>query len=240
MELSEFDYGGLELEIFQSARCWRRYWMGSVREHLGSVVLEVGAGIGTVTRGLCSSVEMWTALEPDPKLCVLISESLPKYCTNVTVVNGRLCEIGPETKCDSILYIDVLEHIEDDRQEVIEACRRLKPGGKLIILVPAHQSLFSSFDAAIGHYRRYKSESLESLRPSEMNVISSRYLDSVGYLLSWANARLLSQSVPTKAQITFWDRFIIPLSRVLDRLLGYRFGKSLLVVWQAPMVENGS
>ena len=78
--------------------------------------------------------------------------SLPKHCQAIT---GTLASLDPEVKADTILYIDVMEHIAGDRQEMADAAARLRPGGHLIVLSPAHQWLFSPFDEAIGHYRRY-------------------------------------------------------------------------------------
>jgi len=232
-ESKEFEYSGNELETFALANNWRRYWMNMVREYLGAEVLEVGAGIGTITKGLREPGVRWVALEPDDKMFHVLESEFRNFGSEVEVFGETLTEYAGTDKFDSILYFDVLEHIEFDAQEVELACSKLNPNGYLIILVPAHQSLFSPFDKAIGHFRRYGRRSLGSLRPNNMNQVLSRYLDSGGYFLSWANSKFLEQSAPTRSQVYFWDSFVIPVSRIVDSLLGFRFGKSLLVVWQA-------
>ena len=133
---------------------------------------------------------------------------------------------------DSILYIDVLEHIELDAAELTQATQHLKPLGHLIVLSPAHQWLYSPFDARIGHFRRYNRRSLTRITPSAARLVLVRYLDSVGLCASVANRVILRQSLPTPAQVLFWDRRMITVSRVLDPLLNYLVGKSILAVWR--------
>ena len=229
-----FEYSGNELETFALAKNWRKYWMDMVRGFLGSDVLEVGAGIGTITAGLRRPEMNWVALEPDDEMFRVLEKEFQNLDSGMAIFGKTLSEYSGLEKFDSVLYFDVLEHIEHDSKEVELACSKLNPNGYLIILVPAHQSLFSPFDTEIGHFRRYDRQSLDLLKPKNMNQVLSRYLDSGGYFLSWANSRFLAQSAPTTTQIRFWDTFVIPVSRLVDRLLGFRFGKSLLVVWQIP------
>jgi SAM-dependent methyltransferase len=136
-----------------------------------------------------------------------------------------------EASFDTILYVDVLEHIEDDRGELERAAARLRPGGRLVVLAPAHQWLFSPFDSAIGHFRRYTKRSLRELAPPGLELTRLRYLDSVGLLASGANRFLLKSSSPNLGQIRFWDRVLVRASRMVDPLLAYSVGKSVLSVW---------
>ena len=133
---------------------------------------------------------------------------------------------------DTILYLEVLEHIADDRAELARAARLLSPRGHLIVLGPAHQFLFSRFDAAIGHYRRYNRKVLRALTPPDCVFEASMMLDSAGFFASMANRLLLSAPLPSKRQIAVWDKLLVPVSRVLDRMTGYRFGKSVVAVWR--------
>ncbi|NIQ14480.1 MAG: methyltransferase type 12, partial [Candidatus Dadabacteria bacterium] len=111
---------------------------------------------------------------------------------------------------DTILYIDVLEHIEDDYNELQSAKKLLSDTGTLIILSPAHQWLFSEFDEAIGHHRRYTKATLLKIIPDELNLINIRYLDSIGLFASLANRVLMRKSIPSMNQIKFWDRVMVP------------------------------
>jgi hypothetical protein len=153
------------------------------------------------------------------------SGEIPALCRSFTGYSSEL-----KREFDSILYIDVIEHIEDDAGELRTAAGLLRPGGHLFVIVPAHQSLYTAFDKLIGHYRRYSRDSLKAVVPAEFEIEQLRYLDSVGYFASLVNKMFLKQSMPTLKQVTFWDRVMVPVSRITDRLLGFNFGKSVLLV----------
>ena len=228
------EYIGSELELFALATRWKSYLREVMSPHLGPEVLEVGAGFGATTDFLCRGATQWVCLEPDPRLAARLAEriragEIPRCCE---VVHGTLNDLDPQLRFDSILYVDVLEHIKNDAQQVTDACRRLGPTGRLIVLAPAHQWLYSPFDAAIGHHRRYSTSSLAALIPPHLRCVRLGYLDAVGLLASVANRLMLRQTLPTRAQILFWDRALVLLSRQLDPVIGFRGGKSVLGVWQ--------
>jgi hypothetical protein len=150
----------------------------------------------------------------------------------VDIRQGTVADLPATERFDTIVYLDVLEHIEDDRAEVGAAAARLAPGGRLVVLAPAFQQLYSEFDRAIGHYRRYTAATLTALTPAGLGVIEVRYLDAFGACLSAANRLVLSKAMPSAGNIKLWDRFIIPLSRVGDHVLGRFVGRSVVCVWQ--------
>lgn len=224
-----FQYVGGELEIFEKAVNWKRYWRDRIRPFVAGNVLEVGAGIGANTRLLATLPhENWMCLEPDADLAARIPDLGPEYSTVV----ATLAELGAHERFDTILYIDVLEHIEDDRGELVRAAAHLNPGGHVIVLSPAHQFLYAPFDRAIGHYRRYSRAMLRAAAPDCLREAAMIYLDSVGLLASAGNRFLLGQSLPTEGQILAWDRRMVPLSRWLDRLFLNAIGKTVVGVWR--------
>ncbi|HNH10749.1 MAG TPA: methyltransferase domain-containing protein [Leptospiraceae bacterium] len=229
--MSNIDYIGSELEIFQYAVNWKEYWSSSIVKFIKGDVLEVGAGIGTNTiifknTHFCS----WTSVEPDRKLVEKLKQNLNDSSYNV--VHGTIKDTPGDSFYDTILYIDVIEHIEKDREELLNAYEKLKVGGHLIILVPAHNFLYSEFDKSIGHFRRYSRKELLYVIPAELNLLNIRYLDSLGVMASTVNKVFLKQPSPNKSQILFWDRVIIPISRIMDRILFYKMGKSLVGIWK--------
>jgi SAM-dependent methyltransferase len=233
--MSEPNYVGGELKLFAQADRWKRYWISQLRPYIRGAVLEVGAGIGANTLRLRNGSERrWICLEPDPQLAATLREQLAGTPLEPTteVVTGTLNALGPADRFDSILYIDVLEHIEDDRGELERAAGHLGPGGHLIVLAPAHAWLFSPFDQAIGHFRRYTARALGGLTPPGVRLASAFYLDSVGLLASAANRLLLRQSLPSARQIHMWDSLMVPCSRLVDPFTGYRAGKSVIAVWE--------
>jgi len=235
--VTDYTYVGGELDRFAGARRWKAYWASQIEPFVRGEVLEVGAGIGTNTLTLCDPLRhRWTCLEPDPSLADRLRTAIASAplgsATRVTVGTTRDLQSVPSF--DSVLYIDVLEHIEDDREELRRASKLLRPGGHLIVLAPAHQFLYSAFDKAIGHYRRYSRRDLVGTAPSTVSVRRAVYLDAVGLAASLANRLALRQSLPTAAQIQFWDHMIVPVSRLLDPLLAFTLGKTVVVVWAKP------
>src|ERR1700735_4007492 len=117
-----------ESEKAATAVNWKGYWSGKIKKHLGAVVLEVGAGLGSNTPYLLGSGQrQWICLEPDPQLSARIPESLAAHLNRdrVEARLGVLQDIPATPAFDTIVYIDVLEHIEDDAREMADAFARL-------------------------------------------------------------------------------------------------------------------
>jgi SAM-dependent methyltransferase len=227
-------YVGSELDLFSGASNWKSYFSRVLAPFIGARVLEVGAGIGSNIPYLrTSAVREWTSLEPDPNLARRIVDrtdagELPRA---LHVVAGTIENIDAHRRYDTILYIDALEHIRDDGDELARAANLLAPGGNLVVLAPAHQFLFSPFDGAIGHWRRYNGATLAGLTPRGCRIRARLALDSAGFLASLANRLLLKATMPSRGQIAFWDRVLVPISRIVDALTGRIFGKTVVMVW---------
>lgn len=235
--MTDSEYEGEELEVFGRAENWKTYFAGIIAPYLRGSVLEVGAGQGKTTQVLTENapaVDSWVCLEPDPTFCSRIRDllrngQLPKYCTTI---NGTTNTLRNRQQFNVILYVDVLEHIENDEVECEKAFSMLQEGGSLIILAPAHSFLFSDFDRSIGHYRRYDKSTMKAVVPEQFELLDLKYLDSVGLLLSSLNKILLHQGKPSEKQVLFWDRIAVPCSKVIDPLLRYSLGKTLLGIWK--------
>jgi len=225
-------YVGSELDVFAEARNWKKYYGAAVKPYLRGVVVEVGAGIGATTSALCDGTQdLWLCLEPDLALLARAKgrRDLPACCRFAA---GSSSALAPRARVNAILYIDVLEHIERDGDELRRVLPALAPGGHVLVVAPAHQYLYTPFDAAIGHHRRYDCASLRAVVPDGFEIIRLCYLDSIGFFASLANRLLLREAHPSYAQIRFWDRVLVPPSRIFDPLLGHRFGKSVLGVFR--------
>ena len=230
-----YHYVGDELDLFARASHWKEYVRYCLMPHIRGSVLEVGAGIGGTTTFLRPSDHRdWRCLEPDPKLAAVLEQTLrqkwPRFEPDVLV--GPIEALPGEQSFDTILYIDVLEHIEDDRAELARAAALLASRGRLVVLSPAHSYLFSEFDRAIGHFRRYNRKLLRLISPQDLKLRELFYLDAVGMLLSLGNRALLRSPRPTFRQLAFWDRCIVPCSRLVDPITLHRLGKTVIAVWE--------
>jgi len=233
--MTETRYPGTELDLFQHALRWKSYWASRLSSLLEGDVLEVGAGTGNNTQLLLSRSKprSWTCVEPDVDLFRRLQDQCDCiHSTRIHAVHGTIKDLDSSSRYDTVLYLDVLEHIEDDRTELAQAAALLHKDGHLIVLAPALPGLYSPFDAAIGHYRRYTKVALQQLYPPACRLVRIEYLDSLGILTSYANRYLLKRAVPTYSNILFWDRIVVPVSLLFDKLINRKIGKSLIAVWQ--------
>jgi SAM-dependent methyltransferase len=227
----DFRYVGSELDLFAAALNWKAYWSRRIGPFLQGDTLEVGAGIGANTAFLSKFVTgRCVCLEPDPKLSARLEAALNGMsgARKHEGICGTLETLPKDESFDSIVYIDVLEHIEDDAGELRQAARRLRPGGRIVVLSPAHQFLYTPFDAAIGHFRRYSRSSLRKISPPDLEREALFYMDACGIAASAMNRLLLRQSMPIKAQIGTWDKWIIPASRMIILCFGVQLASRSL------------
>ena len=222
------DYQGLELENFDKAVIWRKYIYLLIKKYISNDVLEVGAGIGSFTNNYRKKIRNLTLSEIDDSNFNFLTKKF-KDKNNIKVINSFTGQIS-ET-FNTILHLNVLEHIEKDVEEINQALKKLKPNGHLIILVPAHNELYGKFDKAIGHIKRYKIDFFKSLKLDNAEVMELYYLDSLGYFLYYLNKIFFKEEIyPTKLKIFLWDKLFTPFSMILDKLLYYKFGKNVMCV----------
>ena len=232
--MNSFTYKGNELELFSKALNWKHYFKNLIDPYISGNVLEVGSGIcGTTRLFVDKKISSWTCLEPDKKLKLICKNNIEEFPKNFSVSDfDSMMSIPKNVFYDTILYIDVLEHIKDDKNEMNLAANHLSPGGKIIILSPAHQYLFSPFDKSIGHYRRYSKKSISYLIPPNFQQKSLLYIDSMGFFLSLINKIILRKKIPSSFQINFWSKYFIPISILLDKRIKFSFGKTVIAIWE--------
>ena len=159
------------------------------------------------------------------------SSSANDSSKNVKVEN-KLIQQFNET-FDTIFYISVLEHIENDKKEITDAIEKLEDKGHLIICVPAHNYMYSNFDKEIGHFRRYEMNFFDTLDLENADIKKKFFIDSFGHLLYFLNKILFSKEVyPSKLKVFIWDKIFIPITYIIDFLSFYKFGKNIICIIQ--------
>lgn len=229
-----FSYSGNELENFSAAVHWKAYWASEIAPFLGNEVLELGAGLGATARALNHRpYRKWVGLEPDPGMCHQVKQRLGQgdLPAGYDIRHGTSSDLGADERFDTILYIDVLEHIEHDREELQRVAHHLVDGGHIVIVAPAHNFLYTEFDRKIGHHRRYNKALLRAAVPASLRITKMHYLDSVGMLASLANRLILKSDSPSAGQIRLWDSVMVRASRwVVDVLTLHQLGKSIVCI----------
>ena len=223
------DYPVEATERFDDAKFHRKYCMSFVKKFIHGNVLEVGAGCGSFTRDYIDNKMNATLTETDNKNFEDLKKNFINN-KNIKISNKTIFEI--EDKFDTILYLHVLEHIEDDRKELKEVETKLNKGGHLIIMVPRHQKLYSTFDKSIGHFRRYEINFFEK-NFYNLNRKLLKSLDSFGYFLYFLNKLFFkNEKFPSKFKIFIWDKIFTPLSIALDLITNYKIGKCIIAVYK--------
>ena len=137
-----------------------------------------------------------------------------------------------QNKFDTILYLHVLEHIKEDVNELKNAKNKLNDEGHLVIMVPAHQKIYGNLDKAVGHFRRYEKDFFKK-NLLDLELVSFRYLDSMGYLLYYLNKIFFkNETFPSKFKIFLWDKLFTPITILIDLLTNYSFGKCIVAVYK--------
>ena len=222
------NYPGKELELFDKAIFWRTYLYFFIKKFIGKKILEVGAGVGSFTKIYFKDNLDITLSELDNSNYQTLKKKFNSL-KNVKV-ESKLINQFNET-FDTILYLSVLEHIEDDKKEILNALEKLKVGGYLVICAPAHNYMYSNFDKEIGHFRRYEMNFFDNLNLENTNVKKSFFIDSFGQLIYFLNKLIFSKEVyPTKLKIFIWDKVFIPITCIIDFLLFYKFGKNIICI----------
>jgi SAM-dependent methyltransferase len=206
--------------------------------YLRGRVLEVGAGTGTITRKLLERYPELTvtALEPAENMIEGL-QACAAVDPRIEVRQQTLSAGGiPPASFDAAMYLNVLEHIADDHAELARAADALRPGGVLLVFVPAHEWLYSDLDYKAGHYRRYSRRQLRStVTAAGFEVVSLRHFDLLGVAPYWLVYRLLRHNAIAGSTTWAYDRLVVPTSRFVQRLLPKPpIGKNLIVIARKP------
>ena len=231
INMKSYKYPEKITETFDKANFHIKYCLSFVKKHINGEVLEVGAGCGSFTRHyLDNKVSKLLLTETDKKNILNLSKKF-KDNQKIKVQNKHIYEI--KKNFDTIIYFHVLEHIKDHRNELKEAMKRLNKNGKLIILVPAHQKMYSNLDKVVGHYRRYEKKFFFSEIFKRLSKIEFKYLDSSGYFLYFLNKLFFkNEDCPSKLKIFIWDKLFTPFSIILDFIFRYKVGKCILTIYK--------
>ena len=217
-------------ERFDNADFHINYCLLFIKRFLKGSVLEVGAGCGSFTRNyLNKKIDSLLLTELDKNNIHELSQKF-KNNSKIKITNKKLNNI--KKKFDTIIYLHVLEHIKNDKAEIKFALKKLKKNGFLIIMVPAHQKIYSNLDKAVGHFRRYDFKFFKKNFKS-LETVNIKFLDSMGYFLYYLNKIFFKKEIyPSKLKIFIWDKFFTPLTMIVDFLSGYRFGKCILAIYK--------
>ena len=227
----------LQLRVLEALESAHRYnsWIADLTlPFLGDHPVEIGSGIGV-------SAELWlksglpaittTELDPDS-----LQRLRDRFADDPRVdVKAVDLEEAPDSDHSAVVALNVLEHIADDSGALRGAARLVRPGGRIVIFVPAFPFATGKFDRLIGHYRRYTIASISrAFADAGIELESARYVNAPGLPAWFLGVRVLGLVPRDGRLLQIWDRLVIPVARRLEARRSPPFGQSVLAVGHSP------
>lgn len=212
---------GRTLEVFTNTPRLNVWLYSKLAPHIRGDVLEIGSGIGNLSRLIARDASSVVLSDMEPHYLEALQQSFaddPRITVSPYNLDASPPPVIAERRYDAIVAVNVVEHIRDDRALVDRLAGLLKPGGRLVVYVPACPFAYGTLDRALGHYRRYTPDSLAALLTSAgLETPRPTYMNFLG-LIGWTfNGRLLRRQTLSQAQIAVFER-LMPVLRLEDRL----------------------
>jgi len=217
----------------EGANRYNRWIVSAFRPYVGRELLEVGIGHGGF-RALLATPG-YVGADIDAELVLHARAAVP----NVDLVVADVAAPGfgnalGGRRFDTVLCVNVLEHVRQQEAGLANMMAALNPGGHLLLFVPAFSALYNDLDRLAGHVRRYrKAEVRQLLVDAGAHVVTSEYFNAVGAIGWWANRFLSHETLESGAvdgQVRFFDRWVLPISRAINPVTRHFFGQSVLAV----------
>jgi 2-polyprenyl-3-methyl-5-hydroxy-6-metoxy-1,4-benzoquinol methylase len=226
--------GRITLERFSAAPHFNKWLYETIRPYCKGHVLEVGSGIGNITQLLIESSFRVTASDLRNEYLELLAgkfQSSPKFETTLQLdLETEHIPASLENRFDTIVALNVIEHIFHADKAIENCYRMLKTGGNLVVLVPAMQWLYNSFDKELGHHLRYSSAQLRALLESQqLKVIHTQFFNAMGIAGWWMNGSVLKKKLIPAGQLKLYDR-LVPAIKLADMIVMHSIGLSVIAV----------
>jgi ubiquinone/menaquinone biosynthesis C-methylase UbiE len=224
---------GEVLEGLAEAHNHRRWFAGLATRYLGDDPIEVGSGLGDYALEWAASVPRFTATEANPDRLVELKDRLAGHeKIDVRELHLPTDEVGRHS---ALVTFNVLEHIEEDVEALRSMARLVRPGGPLVLVVPAFPIAMSRIDIATGHVRRYTKRSLAgAILAAGLEVERIEYANSVGFLCYFLTAKVLGLAPRKGPLIRIYDNLVAPITRRIEARVRPPFGQSVFAVARVP------
>ena len=228
---ADFEFAALRETYFYPRAIIREF-----APYLHGQIIDVGAGIGQMTALLAGQAgeKNIIGVEPDARFAQIFREQHP----GIRLVEGTVADLPPNTPCDTIVSINVLEHIPDHVEEMSRYHALLAPrNGRLCIFAPARQEIYSPIDKDFGHFRRYTKASLrEALAGAGFRDSTIYYFDFPGYFAWMLNFKLLKRRSFAPLAVRFFDRLVFRAAHALEyHVTRPPIGQSLIAIARAEI-----
>lgn len=221
------------LEGLATAVNHRRWFVNFAIPYLGDDPIEIGSGLGDYALEWAPYFRRFTATEADPDRLVLLKERLAGH-QNIEVRQMLLPSEEINGYSAAVSY-NVLEHIDDHVGALRSMARLVRPGGAIVLIVPAFPFAMSPVDIATGHVRRYTRATMrQALEGAGLTVRRLHYANALGLVGYYVATSMLKMAPKEGPMVRFYDRFVLPATRGVERVVRPPFGQSVFAVAQVP------
>jgi SAM-dependent methyltransferase len=225
------------LDQLGQAQAFNRWVFSHFERHLHGDVLEIGCGSGNFTVLMAAAGHRVTGVDLHAPYADTARSRLAGY-PGVSVICADATSRAFAAQYDTVVLLDVLEHIEDDAGFLTKLRGALRPGGRIILKVPAYRWLMCDMDRAIGHFRRYDRPTLKAtLARAGFDLVTQRYFNLPAVAGWFVNGKILGQTTPPAEQLAAFER-LVPLFKLLERALPVPAGVSLIAVGRVAGAEG--
>ncbi|EID53437.1 methyltransferase family protein [Saccharomonospora xinjiangensis XJ-54] len=225
---------GRDLESDHGKPRYLAYQRELIRPHCGRTVLEVGAGLGEFASGF-TGFDRYVVTDVDTGAVQKLKERFhdrPEVEVQQYDIDGTTTLATP---VHTLVAINVLEHIEDDIGALRQLSRSLTSRGNVVLFVPGYQQLYGEFDRRVGHFRRYTPTTVAATaREAGLVVELARPVNFLGAFAWWAAVRRGGTTAPDPRLVSLYDRYVVPVTRAIEKTLPIPFGQSILCVARKP------
>ncbi len=216
---------------------YNKWIYGNISPFLGNNLLEIGCGTGNITDYMIRPGRKITGIDISGEFA---STARKKYINNpdVSIITGDAlnpsCSLAPDS-FDTVVLLNVLEHIKEDFAALACIYNMLLPGGRAVILVPAMNFAFGGLDKELGHFKRYEKAGMKVLFKAAGFITEKLFYMNMPGVLGWAvNSRILGKKFIPEGQAGFVNKFLVPVIKPLEKIFPPLFGQSLIAVAVKP------
>lgn len=237
-KVKTIDQEGLEtLEVVADADKFNAWMYHTILPFSKGNILEIGSGIGNISNYFLQNNFDISLSDLRDNYCQILKDNYGSYPNLKQVVKMDIIDPNFDENhksllgtFDTVYALNIVEHVKDD-QLAIENCKKLlTKGGHLIILVPAYQALYNSFDTELEHYRRYTQKSLDQLFDiNDITIIHRQYYNFVGIFGWWFSGNLLKKKTIPGGQMKLYNT-LVPIIKLMDKIVLHKAGLSVITV----------
>ncbi len=217
-------------KTLKNYNCWI---YENIKPALGKNIIEIGCGLGAIIDFMITKRNKITGVDISDEYIKYLKKNYKKY-RNIKIIKSNILNLPGKVKnnsFDTVVMINVLEHIKDDDRAIKIVKKVLKKNGKLALMVPAFNILFGPLDKNVGHYRRYNKKMLKNLLiKNNFEIENIYYMNFVGFFGWLLNVKILRRNYTPKNQSFLFDKFIVPILKWIERWIKPPVGQSLIVI----------